>query len=58
MEYDRKRFHVLARRMFSKEPWTEWTQVNDYDVAIKHAKRVEAVGFEAKIADKGVSNRC
>lgn len=56
MEYKSKRFHVLARRMFSKEPWTEWTQVNDYDVAIKHAKRVEAVGFEAKIADKGVSN--
>lgn len=56
MSYESKRFRVLARRMFSREPWTEWTQVNNYDDAVMHAKRGEAVGFEAKISDRGVSN--
>lgn len=56
MEHESKRFHVQVRRMFSKESWTKWMESDDYDIAVKQAKKAEAVGFEAKIADKGVSN--
>lgn len=52
-EYKSKRFRVQARRMFSKEPWTRWMETDDYDLAVKQAKKAEAAGFEAKIADRG-----
>lgn len=56
MEHESKRFQVQARRMFSKESWTRWIETDDYDIAVKQAKKAEAAGFEAKIADKGVSD--
>lgn len=53
-DYKSKRFHVQARRMFSKESWTKWMESDDYDIAVKQAKKAEAVGFEAKIVDRGI----
>lgn len=51
-EYKHKRFDVRAKRKHEQK-WTEWTVVDNYEDAVKHAKRVEEVGFEAKIIDKG-----
>lgn len=49
-----KKFSVLARRKFKKEPWTRWFESDDYDLAVKQAKKAEAAGFEAKIVDRGI----
>lgn len=55
-EYKHKRFTVQAKRKNEKK-WTEWTIVDDYESASKHAKRVEEIGYDAKIIDKG-ERRC
>lgn len=48
-----KRYLVQAKRKNSKEPWTDWTTVDDYDRAVEHAKRVEELGYCSKITYKG-----
>lgn len=53
MNCDYKRFHVLARRKIAKSSWTAWTRVDNFDDAMKQAKKAEAAGFELKIVDKG-----
>lgn len=52
-EYKHKRFKVQAKRKGTNEKWTEWTIVDEYETASKHAKRAEEAGYDAKIVDKG-----
>lgn len=40
-------------RKNTDEKWTDWTLVDDYESAEKHAARIEALGYEAKIIDRG-----
>lgn len=53
LKFKDKRFHVQARRKLVKSSWTKWMETDDYDIAVKQAKKAEAAGFEAKIVDKG-----
>lgn len=48
-----KRYCVQAKRKNTDEKWTDWTLVDDYESAEKHAARIEALGYEAKIIDRG-----
>ncbi len=48
-----KRYSVQAKRKNTNEKWTDWTLVDDYDAAVKHAARVEALGYDAQIIDRG-----
>lgn len=48
-----KRYNVRAKRKNTDEKWTDWTLVDDYESAEKHAARIEALGYEAKIIDRG-----
>jgi hypothetical protein len=58
LSYDYKRFSVLARRRSTRGAWSNWTEVNNFDDAVKQAKKAEAAGYEAKIVDKGEINPC
>ena len=42
------RYKVLARRN-RNEPWTAWTDANNYQRAKEHASKVEGLGYLAKI---------
>lgn len=48
-----KRYSVQAKRKNTNEAWTDWTIVDDYDAAVKHAARIEALGYDAQIIDRG-----
>lgn len=48
-----KRYSVQAKRKNTNEAWTDWTSVDDYDAALKHANRVEELGYSAQIIDRG-----
>lgn len=48
-----KRYQVQAKRKNTNEAWTDWTLVDDYDAAVKHAARIEALGYDAQIIDRG-----
>jgi RNA polymerase-binding transcription factor DksA len=50
-QYRHKRYKVQARRK-DEQNWTEWTIVDNYDDAVKHAKRAEEAGYCARIIDK------
>ncbi len=49
-ECKHKRFVIQAKRPTDKE-WSEWTRVDDYDEAAKHAKRAEELGYCSRIID-------
>lgn len=53
-EYREKRYSIQAKRKNTNEAWTDWTNVDDYDAAVKHAARIEALGYDAQIIDRGV----
>jgi hypothetical protein len=52
-EYRHKRYTVHAKRKNRDEKWSEWTTVDAYEDAVRHAAHVEELGFESKIVDKG-----
>lgn len=52
-EYKYKRYVVQAKRKNTNEKWTDWTAVDTYEEATRHALRVENLGYESKIVDKG-----
>ena len=47
-----KRYSIQAKRKNTKERWSEWTNVNDYEDAVRHARHVEELGYAAKIVVK------
>ena len=47
-----KRYLVQAKRRTSKEKWSEWVNVNSYRDAVRHACRIEELGYAAKIVVK------
>lgn len=51
MIYIAKRYNVQARRK-KESKWTEWTLVDDFNDAIRHCKRVEELGYDARIVDE------
>ena len=55
-EYKHKRFSVQAKRKDTAEKWSDWTIVDDYDDAVEHCKRIEKLGYESRIVDKGGCN--
>lgn len=54
-QYRHMRFVIQAKRQTDKK-WSEWARVDDYDEAVKHAKNAEALGYCARIIDKGERN--
>ena len=46
-----KRYYIYARREDCKN-WTDWTQTNDVDVAMKQVENIRGVGFWAKLKDR------
>ena len=44
-----KKYIVQAKRKGKKEEWTEWTNVDDYEEAVKHKKHAEQAGYDARI---------
>lgn len=49
------RYIIKAKRINTKEPWTDWATANNYEEAAKHAQYVEESGYMAKIiADEEV----
>lgn len=55
-EESMERYEIKAKRKDSNEPWTGWAKVNDYDRALHHVARIEALGYEAMIIDREVTN--
>ena len=51
-KFNSKRYDVQAKRKNSDERWSEWTSVDNYRAAEKHACRVEEAGYAAKIVVK------
>ena len=51
-----KRYCIKARRKNTKEPWSIWTEVDNYRQAEEHAEHVSEVGYFSKISvnEKGV----
>lgn len=51
-----KRYCVKARRKGVREPWSTWTEVDNYRQAEQHAEHVQEVGYSSKISvnEKGV----
>lgn len=51
-----KRYCVKARRKGVREPWSTWTEVDNYRLAEQHAEHVQEVGYSSKISvnEKGV----
>lgn len=51
-----KRYCIKARRKDTKEPWSTWTEVDNYRLAEQHAEHVQEVGYSSKISanEKGV----
>lgn len=51
-----KRYCIKARRKTGKEPWSTWTEVDNYRQAEAHAEHVSEVGYFSKISinEKGV----
>ena len=49
---EEKRYRIDAKRKDTKEPWSSWTTVSNYEDAVKHAKRVEELCHLARIVDK------
>jgi hypothetical protein len=47
-----KRYNVQAKRKDTDEPWTDWTSVNDYQDALKHARYAKKVGYLSRIIDR------
>lgn len=52
-DFHEKRYCVQAKRKNTDEKWTDWTLVDDYESAEKHAARIEALGYDAQIIDRG-----
>lgn len=46
-----KRYTVQAKRKDTKEQWTEWSTTNDYNIAVRQAKRAQELGLDSKIID-------
>ena len=55
-KFEFKRYDVRAKRKDTNEKWTEWTNVDNYRQAEKHACHAEELGFTTKIVvmDKAV----
>lgn len=51
-KYEYKRYDVQAKRKNAKEKWSEWTSVDNYLEAVRHACHVEELGYAAKIVVK------
>ena len=51
-----KRYCIKAKRKNTKEPWSTWTEVDNYRQAEQHAEHVTEVGYFSKISinEKGV----
>ena len=51
-----KRYRIKAKRKNTKEPWSTWTEVDNYRQAEAHAEHVSEVGYLPKISinEKGV----
>ena len=51
-----RRYCIKAKRKTGKEPWSTWTEVDNYRQAQEHAAHVEEVGYFSKISinEKGV----
>ncbi len=51
-----KRYCIKARRKDVREPWSTWTEVDNYRLAEQHAEHVQEVGYSSKISvnEKGV----
>lgn len=48
-KFSRKRYTVLAKRKNTDEPWSDWTDTDNYQRAVHHACRAEEAGYCAKI---------
>ena len=48
-EMENTRYRVKAKRKNSGESWSDWTSVDNYQVAVNHACHVEELGYLAKI---------
>ena len=51
-KFEHKRYCVKAKRKNTNEKWTEWTNVDNYSDAVRHACKVEEIGYAAKIVVK------
>lgn len=47
-----QRYIVQAKRKNTDEKWSDWTTVDDYDEAVRHANHVTEVGYESRIVDR------
>ena len=52
-EYRYKRYIIQAKRKGKNQAWTDWTLVDNYDDAVKHAKKIKEIGYRSRIVDKG-----
>ena len=53
--YKETRYDVQAKRRDSNEKWSEWTKVNSYREALKHAKHIMELGYLPNIVVKDVA---
>ena len=50
-KFNCRRYHIYAKRD-TKDNWSEWTQVNDFDRVVYHANLIEEQGFLTRVYDK------
>ncbi len=50
--FKQTRYVVQAKRRNSNEEWSEWTSLNNYREAVRHACHAEELGYAANIAVK------
>lgn len=48
----RNKYCVQAKRKNTKEKWSEWTRVDNYEDAVRHSKNVENLGYRSKIVER------
>ena len=51
-KFEFKRYDVQAKRKNTDENWSEWTNVDNYSDAVRHACHVEELGYAAQIVVK------
>ena len=48
-KFERKRYEIKAKRKDRVEPWSAWTEADNYNRAVHHSVHVEELGYRSKI---------
>ena len=48
-KFERKRYEIKAKRKDRVEPWSAWTEADNYNRAVHHSVHAEELGYRSKI---------